>query len=51
LIDKFSRTIGAQLTGAKVSTSSSIRIGSNYSPCVKNFYIDLTMKQIMRVPQ
>lgn len=50
LIDKFSRTIGSQLTGAKVSTSSSIRIGSNYTPTVRNFYIDLSKKQIMRVP-
>ncbi len=50
LIDKFSRTIGSQLTGVKVSTSSSIRIGSNHTPTVRNFYIDLTKKQIMRVP-
>ena len=51
MIDKFSRTIGSQLTGAKISTSSTIRIGSNYSPSARNLYIDLNKKIIMFVPQ
>ncbi len=51
VIDKFSQTIGSQLTGAKISTSSSVRIGSNYTPSSKNLYIDLNKKLISFVPQ
>jgi hypothetical protein len=47
----FSRTIGSQITGAKVSSSSSVRIGSNYTPSARNLYLDINVKQIMHVSQ
>lgn len=46
VIDKFSRTKGSQLTSIKVSNSIVVRIGSNYSPAVKNYYLDIKTKQI-----
>lgn len=49
MIDKFARTKGSQLTGIKVGNSIVVRIGSNYSPTVKNYYIDITTKSIQFV--
>jgi len=49
VIDKFARTKGSQLTGIKVGNSIVVRIGSNYSPTVKNYYIDITTKSIQFV--
>jgi hypothetical protein len=49
VIDKFSRTKGTQLTGLKVGNSIVVRIGSNYSPSARNYYLDITTKNIQHV--
>lgn len=49
MIDRFSRTKGSQLTGIKVGNSIIMRIGSNYSPTLKNYYLDITTKSIQFV--
>ena len=46
VIDKFSRTKGTQLTGVKVGNTIVVRIGSNYSPSARNYYLDITTKCI-----
>ena len=49
VIDKFARTKGSQLTGIKVGNSIVVRIGSNYNPTAKNYYLDITSKSIQLV--
>jgi hypothetical protein len=49
VIDKFSRTKGAQLTGVKVGNSIVVRIAGNYSPNVRNYFIDVNTKSIQYV--
>ena len=49
VIDKFSRTKGAQLTGVKVGNSIVVRIAGNYSPNVRNYFIDIKTKSIQYV--
>jgi hypothetical protein len=49
VIDKFARTKGSQLTGIKVGNSIIVRIGSNYSPTARNYYLDITSKSIQLI--
>jgi hypothetical protein len=49
VIDKFARTKGSQLTGIKVGNTIVVRIGSNYNPTAKNYYLDITSKSIQLI--
>lgn len=49
VIDKFSRTKGSQITSLRVGNSIAVRIGSNYSPTAKNYYIDIVSKNIQSI--
>lgn len=44
VLDKFSRTIGAPISGMKFNFSPSMRIGANITPSGKNLYIDHEQK-------
>ena len=49
VIDKFARTKGSQLTGIKEGNSIVVRIGSNYSPTARNYYLDITSRSIQLI--
>lgn len=51
MIDKFSRTKGSQLTGIKAWNSIVIRIGNNYTPTARHYYVDSNKKCVMSVGQ
>lgn len=44
VLDKFSRTIGAPISEMKYNINPVGRIGSNFTPTAKCYYLDITDK-------